>query len=297
MQIFLSFFLILILPSSIIFITFVENFGTMKITVLQTDIEWGLAEANRFRLEALMASMTPTDLVVMPEMFTTGFDMKPAAMAEPADGDTLQWMRRMAEKYDCAVAGSIAVSDTAAGDSATHAPRKYFNRLYFVKPDGTEAHYDKHHLFSFGGEDRQYAAGTHRTVVEWRGMRWLLLVCYDVRFPAWIRYRGDYDGIVLVANWPTGRISAWDTLVRARAIENQCYVVAANRVGHDPVCAYNGHSAILDAYGHALAEAPEGEEALLTADIDLPSLQTFRHKFPVLCERDEKIIGPIPRNS
>jgi predicted amidohydrolase len=264
----------------------------MKITVLQTDIEWGVAQVNRFRLEAMMANMGDTDLVVLPEMFTTGFDMKPASMAEAAEGETLQWMRRMAAKYDCAVAGSIAVAE-----DKSPLPHEYFNRFYFVKPDGSTTHYDKHHLFTLSGENRRYVAGEQRVVVKWRGIRWLLLVCYDVRFPAWIRYRGDYDGILLVANWPTSRISAWDTLVRARAIENQCYVAAANRVGQDLVTEYNGHSVILDAYGRELAEAPEGEEAILTAEIDLPSLETFRRKFPVLDERDEKILLPIPRMS
>jgi predicted amidohydrolase len=259
----------------------------MKITVLQTDIEWGVAEVNRFRLEAMMANMGATDLVLLPEMFNTGFDMKPEVFAEPVEGETVQWMRRMAAKYDCAVAGSLAVKEDG----------KYFNRFYFVKPDGETAHYDKHHLFTFAGEDLHYAAGGQRTVVEWRGLRWLLLVCYDVRFPEWIRYRDDYDGILIVASWPTGRISAWDVLLRARAIENQCYVAAANRVGQDPVCSYNGHSVILDSYGRALAEAPEGEEAVLTAEVDLPSLETFRRKFPALKDRDEKIIGAIPRMS
>jgi predicted amidohydrolase len=263
------------------------NETTMKITILQTDIEWGVAEANRFGLEAMMATMPATDLVLLPEMFSTGFDMQPEPIAEPVEGETLQWMRRMAAKYDCAVAGSLAVCQD----------RRYFNRFYFVKPDGTEVHYDKHHLFTFAGEDRRYAAGEQRVVVEWRGVRWLLLVCYDVRFPAWIRYRGDYDGILLVANWPVARISAWDILIRARALENQCYLAAANRVGQDPTCLYNGHSVILDSYGRALAEAPEGEEAILTAEIDMPSLLTFRRKFPVLEDRDEKIIGPIPYNS
>jgi predicted amidohydrolase len=263
----------------------------MKITVLQTDIEWGGAEVNRFRLEAMMATMAPTDLVLLPEMFNTGFDMQPHHFAEPADGPTLQWMRRMARKHDCAVAGSIAVSqDSTRG-------REYFNRFYFVKPDGSTMHYDKHHLFTFAGEDRQFVAGERRVVVEWRGVRWLLLVCYDVRFPAWIRYHGDYDGILLVASWPTSRISAWDVLLRARAIENQCYVAAANRVGQDPVAHYNGHSVILDSYGRVLAEAADREEAELMAEIDLPSLQTFRRKFPVLEDRDEKILLPIPSMS
>jgi predicted amidohydrolase len=276
----------------------------MKVTVLQTDIEWGVAEANRFRLEAMMATMGQTDLVLLPEMFNTGFDMKPEAFAEPEDGDTLTWMRRMAAKYDCAVAGSLAVREESPKSKESpeleDSPEKkssFFNRFYFVKPDGSAVHYDKHHLFTFAGEERQFAAGERRVVVEWRGVRWLLLVCYDVRFPAWIRYRDDYDGILLVASWPTSRISAWDVLLRARAIENQCYLAAANRVGQDPVCAYNGHSVILDAYGRPLAEAPEGEEAVLTAEVDMPSLLTFRHKFPVLEDRDEKILLPIPRMS
>ena len=189
--------------------------------------------------------------------------------------ETVAWMRRMAERYDAAVTGSVAVADG----------ERYFNRMYFVRPDGGVEHYDKRHLFAMGGEADHYTAGRRRVVVEWRGVRILLQVCYDLRFPVFARSRGDYDMIVYAANWPTPRIAVWDTLLRARAIENQCYVAGVNRAGQDPWCDYCGRTALIDPYGRVAASCGEGEH-VVTGDIDMDRLAVFRRKFPVLDDRD-----------
>lgn len=222
-----------------------------------------------------------SDLYVLPEMFATGFATSPQGMAEPATGgSTLCWMQRVAQEYDAAIAGSVAVTDETTG--------LYYNRFYFVMPDGTYHHYDKHHLFTYGGEHRYYTAGEQRTVVEYRGVRFLLLVCYDLRFPVWSRNSDEmpYDVMLYVASWPAPRIEAWRTLLRARAIENQCYVAGVNRVGTDPYCTYPGFTTLVNAYGKAEAECKRDTPSAITCIIDMNRLRAFRMKFPVLNDRD-----------
>ena len=217
------------------------------------------------------------DLIVLPEMFTTGFCVDPSHAADVIDDGAaaVAWMRRMSVRYDAAVTGSVAVTDGG----------RYFNRMYFVRPDGCVEYYDKRHLFAMGGEADHYTAGRRRVVVAWRGVRILLQVCYDLRFPVFARSRGDYDMIVYAANWPTPRIAVWDTLLRARAIENQCYVAGVNRAGQDPWCDYCGHTALIDPYGRVAASYGEGEHVVV-GDIDMDCLAAFRRKFPVLYDRD-----------
>lgn len=164
------------------------------------------------------------------------------------------------------------------------------NRFYFVKPYGEFDYYDKRHLFTYGGENKHYAPGERRVVVEYKGIRFLLLTCYDLRFPVWARNRGDYDAIIITANWPESRQHVWDALTKARAIENQCYVIAANRTGCDPNCHYTGGSVIIDAKGHTVTQAKGQAAQTITADIDIEALHTFRCKFPVLDDRDEYTI-------
>lgn len=244
----------------------------MKITMIQPDIVWGNPAANVAKATALLDSLPPADLLVWPEMFATGFCTQPQGMAEPADCcETLAWMQRQAQARGCALAGSLMVSEG----------EKYYNRLYVVYPDGTVQHYDKKHLFTYGGEHRSFTAGSERVVVSLCGVRILLQVCYDLRFPVWARNRGDYDMILYVASWPTSRMEVWDTLLKARAIENQCYVVGVNRVGTDPACEYIGGSVLIDPYGRRVAECPRGVEGYATATIDLERLEAFRTKFPV----------------
>ncbi len=249
----------------------------MKITLLQQDIVWGKPEENVRAAEQAMNARPGSSLYVLPEMFSTGFCTEPEGLAEPADSDTLRWMCSYAQEHGCAVAGSLAVWEEG----------KYCNRFYFVFPDGSYRTYDKRHLFTYGGEDRHFTAGRERVIVEYAGVRFLLLVCYDLRFPVWSRSRKDYDAILYVANWPTSRVEAWLALLRARAIENQCYVAGVNRVGTDPACDYCGGTLCIDPYGKTLAECERGKAGSVTVELDMDSLEAFRQKFPVLEDADE----------
>ena len=247
----------------------------MKITLLQTGIAWAKPLENQRRMELAMRRAEKSDLYVLPEMFSTGFATEPEGVAE-RDGSSLQWMKAMAGQLNAAVAGSVAVEVEGT----------YHNRLYFVKPDGNVTAYDKRHLFSYAGEQDSYTPGTERKVVEFRGVRFLLQVCYDLRFPVWSRCTDDYDCALYVANWPASRRLAWDALLSARAIENQCYICGVNRVGDDAVCHYDGGTKLVHPYGHALASVPDGEEGTATAEIDMEALRAFRMKFRVLQDRD-----------
>lgn len=254
----------------------------MQITLLQCNIEWGNPPANRTRMEHTLHVAPHSDLYVLPEMWSTGFITNPADYdcIEGEEGNTLRWMTQMAQHLDAALAGSLSIM---AKDGT------YRNRFYFVTPDSV-AYYDKHHLFTYGGEHLRYTPGQKRVVVEWRGVHFLLQVCYDLRFPIFSRNKMDdrpcYDCILYVASWPTPRVEAWRTLLLARAIENQCYVCGVNRVGNDPTCQYCGGTAFIDPYGVRLQEVPMNEEGILTAQLEMERLQTFREKFPVLLDRD-----------
>lgn len=253
----------------------------MKITLLQIDIAWQDAEANKKKVEAMIARAEKSDVYVLPEMFTTGFVVTPSGVAE-SDGSTLEWMRSMARLHDAAICGSVAV-DHGSG---------FRNRFYFVKPDGEMAYYDKRHLFSYGGEDRHYTSGSDRVVVAFRGVRFLLQVCYDLRFPVFSRndVRAPYDVALYVASWPTSRLAVWNTLLRARAIENQCYVAGVNRIGDDAACHYSGGTMMIDAYGKPVAECEPNTEMTVTAAVDMAKLKAFRDKFPVLNDADLSLL-------
>lgn len=248
----------------------------MKVSLIQQNIVWANPEANTTHIDALLDNLEPADLYVLPEMFSTGFATQPEGIAETEDGHTLNWMKRTASSRHCALAGSVAVEQDG----------KFFNRFYFVHPDGRVEHYDKHHLFTYGGEDKTFTAGDRRVVVTHCGVRILLQICYDLRFPVFSRNDGTYDMVLYVASWPTSRLAAWKALLVARAIENQCYVGAVNRVGNDPVCAYSGGTMLIDPYGKKMAECAEGEEGTVTGTIDLEGLELFRQKFPVLHDAD-----------
>ena len=249
----------------------------MKILLIQTDIRWQAPEENRLRAQELIAAAPAADLIVLPEMFTTGFATDPTGAAEPADSDTLKWMQTLANAQNAAVAGSIATEEEG----------KYYNRFYFVKPDGSFTVYNKRHLFTFAGEDKHYEAGGERVIVEWRGWRILLQICYDLRFPVFSRNRGNYDLVLYVANWPTVRIHPWNTLLRARAIENMCYVAGVNRTGEDPFVAYSGGTALIDFKGDTAAEAAWNMEEAVFCELDKSALDEFREKFPALDDADE----------
>ena len=248
----------------------------MRVTILQRDIAWASPDLNIKRIDEAIESNAGADLYVLPEMFSTGFCTEPRGIAECADGGSLAWMKRKAKAIDAAIAGSVAVEEDG----------RFYNRFYFVKPDGEVTAYDKHHLFTYGGEHLRFTPGRERKVVEFRGVRIMLQICYDLRFPVWVRNRGDYDMILYVASWPTPRINAWSSLLVARAIENQCYVVGVNRVGEDPSCQYCGGSVVIDPYGKHIASCEDGREMEASAEIDMEALRAFREKFPVLLDAD-----------
>ncbi len=249
----------------------------MKITLLQTDIRWNDAAANIAEAERLMAGHPGSDLYVLPEMWATGFVTSPDGETARQSAAALEWMIRTARDRRCHMAGTLAVSEAGT----------FRNRFYMVGPDGPADFYDKRHLFTYGGETDGYTAGRRRVVATCCGVRLLLATCYDLRFPVFLRNRGDYDGIVCVASWPRSRQDAWDTLLRARAIENQCFVAAVNRVGADPACEYGGGTTWVDAYGRTPGGLPlYGQQAAVSFTPDLARQEAFRAKFPVLADAD-----------
>ena len=250
----------------------------MKISLIQMNLAWCDVAENLSRAESFMRNHPGADVYVLPEMFTTGFCMEPHRIAEPTEGPALAWMHRVAAEFDAAIVGSVA---TTAADGT------YRNRMYFVEPDGKVTHYDKRHLFSYSGEDKHYEAGSERVIVTFRGVRFFLEVCYDLRFPVFGRNLDDYDVAIYVANWPDKRRMAWDILLRARAIENQAVVIGVNRVGTDPSCEYCGGSVVIDPYGKTIAACTMGEECETSAEVDMEKLQAFREKFPVLNDADK----------
>ena len=249
----------------------------MKIALLQSDIEWAMPCRNRFGAEAMIASAPGCDLYVLPEMFSTGFCTSPEGVAEPEPCDSLKWMKDNAEMFSAAIAGSVAVEENG----------RFFNRFYFVTPDGNAVYYDKRHLFTYGGEHLKFTAGNERKIVEYKGVRILLQVCYDLRFPVWSRNRGDYDLALYVASWPETRADAWRQLLKARAIENQCFVAGVNRIGTDPSNSYCGGTMLIDPYGKVIAECADGMESVAVAEISMEELAAFRLKFPVLDDADD----------
>lgn len=250
----------------------------MKISLIQMNLAWCDTTENLRRAEELIANVPGADVYVLPEMFTTGFCMKPQHIAEPMEGPTLQWMRRMAAKSDAAIVGSVAALIPEGG---------YRNRMYFVEPDGKVTYYDKRHLFSYSGEDKHYEAGKERVIVEFRGVRFFLQVCYDLRFPVFGRNCDDYDVALYVANWPDKRRMAWDILLRARAIENQAVVIGVNRIGTDPMCNYDGGTAAIDFFGFVAARCEDNTEQAITYDIKMEELRQYRCKFPSLNDSDD----------
>ena len=251
----------------------------MKTAIVQHIIKWNNLEWNLKHLEALMDLQQGCDLYVLAETFATGFMAEgTTAMAGEQSQRIFGWMQQQASQRDAAIAGSVATVDDEG---------RLRNRLFFVRPDGTHDFYDKRHLFGFAGETDEYVAGERRMVITWRGVRFLLQICYDLRFPVFSRNRGDYDAIIYVANWPGRRRAVWQTLLRARALENQCYVVGVNRVGSDKACDYMGDSMVLDAYGNISAWCKDSVEGVAAAELDMEELQRFRDKFPVLGDADE----------
>ena len=255
----------------------------MVITVFQQDILWADPEGNRRRIEESVVGVSDTDILVVPETFTTGFGDHMAALAEEQEGPTLQWARAFAAKHDLLFVGTWIVRD---GDNT-------YNRLHWVYPNGSFGYYDKAHTFRVSGEADQIARGTRREVFEWRGWRIKPAVCYDLRFPKWLRNDNmDYDLLLVCANWPGSRHEAWSTLLKARAIENQCYVLGCNRSGTDGAgIPYTGNSALIDYKGFPVIESvpdgfPVGKEQTLIATIHKEPLYRFRERWPFYLDFD-----------
>ncbi|PWC16995.1 amidohydrolase [Brenneria roseae subsp. roseae] len=250
--------------------------STLSISVLQQPLVWLDGAANLSHFDTLLADITGRDLIVLPEMFTTGFAME-AAKNSLEQSAVEAWLYQWAQKTNALIGGSIAV----------HTPKGAVNRFLLADPHGEIYQYDKRHLFRMADEHQYYQAGTERLILEWRGWRICPLICYDLRFPVWSRNRQDYDLALYVANWPAPRSSHWQTLLAARAIENQAYIAGCNRVGIDGNGhSYRGDSLIINAQGEILASAPPNQPARLDAELSLEALQSYRESFPAWRDAD-----------
>jgi len=261
--------------------------STLIITGIQSSLHWEDKEANLQMLEEKIFSISqPTEIVVLPEMFSTGFSMQPKKLAETMDGETVEWMKRIAAKKKIILTGSVIIEED----------RNFYNRLVWVLPNGQIGYYDKRHLFAYGDEDQHYTAGKKRLIASVKGWKINLMVCYDLRFPVWSRQQGDfeYDVLIYVANWPERRVHAWTTLLRARAIENQSYVIGVNRTGDDGnKIPYTGESMAVDPMGEILYHKND-EEDVFTVTLDRSHLEKTREKFPFWKDADQfKILNDI----
>lgn len=252
--------------------------GNLRTSVIQTELIWENIDENLKRFSKKIDSIQEADLILLPEMFSTGFSMHPQDLAEDPEGPTLKWLQEHAQRKNAAISGSIIVLEN----------EKYYNRLYFVFPDGKFQTYDKRHLFKFSGEHQHYTGGKNKLIIEYKGWRICPLICYDLRFPVWARNVENYDLLFYGANWPARRILAWDSLLRARSVENLCYTIGINRIGQDPNSnSYNGHSAIYDPLGNVCVTEKEGRDTILHYELDKTHLQKTRKDFRFLDDKDE----------
>ncbi|WP_291527807.1 amidohydrolase [Bacteroides sp. UBA939] len=258
----------------------------MRVTLLQTDIVWEDKQENLRRLRKKLETLRgATEVVVLPETFSTGFTMDTQRLAEPASGETITLLRQWAAEFRLAIAGSYIACDK---DTVRGKDKTYYNRAFFLTPEGETYYYDKRHLFRMGNETEYFTAGNRRPVISYRGWNILLLVCYDLRFPVWSRnVNNEYDLLIYVANWAVPRRRVWDVLLQARALENISYVCGVNRIGTDgDQNSYNGGSVIYSPKGQLLADVPDNEEGIATATLDLSALREFRNKFPAWKDAD-----------
>lgn len=251
----------------------------LKVALFQSSLEWENEAVNRANFEKKIANLSaPVDLIVLPEMFTTGFSMNAKSLAEDMDGPTVGWMKLMAQKYNTAIVGSIIV--TSYGE--------FYNRAIFVDKAARVTYYNKRHLFRMSDENKFFKPGKSRTVVNVEGWRINLLICYDLRFPVWARNTGDYDVLVYMANWPAAREYQWKSLLTARAIENQSYCLAVNRVGTDGNnIEHAGASGVINPLGVWMHGPAANEESILIAELDAAELNKYRTNFPVLLDADK----------
>lgn len=252
----------------------------LKVTIVQTNLAWENADANLAafsqKLESIEASST--DLIVLPEMFNTGFTMNANAVAETMNGKTVEWMAKMASQKKAVITGSCVIKENG----------KYYNRLIWMRPDGTHETYDKRHTFRMAEENKTYSSGEKKLIVELAGWKICPLVCYDLRFPVWSRNTGDYDCLIYVANWPERRSYAWRHLLIGRAIENQVYIVGVNRIGKDGKdIDYSGYSVVLNPKGESVSAAKPNEESIETITLSHKELEKYRKEFPVALDADK----------
>lgn len=247
--------------------------------MVQTQLHWEDKSANiQMLTKKLQDVNSNTDLVILPEMFTTGFSMKPELYSESMEGSTVNWMRNMADQLNCVITGTLIIEESG----------NFFNRLVWMRPDGSYSFYDKRHLFSLAGEENHYSAGKNRLVVDIKGFKIMPLICYDLRFPVWCRNDLDYDLAIFVANWPEKRSFFWSQLLVARAIENQSFVVGLNRVGFDGnQISHSGNSICLGPLGNSIKEIDSGKEELAFVQITKAELKSVRDQFKFLNDKDD----------
>jgi len=251
----------------------------MKIAIIQPDTVWEDKKANFSNIEKMISGYpVSADLVVLPEMFSTGFSLNADILSEEEKGETFLWMKRTASNGNFSICGSFIKKSN----------EKYFNQFTIIEPEGYYEFYNKRHLFSLVNENRIFTPGNERKIFQLAGMRFLALICYDLRFPVWSRNRNDFEAIICIASWPDVRREAWQTLLKARAIENQCYVIGVNRTGVDNEgFKYAGDSVILNPAGKILAKVNDYEQGIATAEITTEELTRFREKFPFWKDADD----------
>ncbi|MBW1295846.1 amidohydrolase [Aquimarina litoralis] len=258
---------------------------TLQIALIQSHLAWENPIQNRAAFEQKINGISSEiDIIILPEMFTTGFTMNAVEVSETMDGETVQWLLKLSNEKNCAIAGSVIIQDQG----------NYYNRFLFVRPDGTIQKYDKHQLFTLAKEQEVFTAGDEEVLIIYKGWKIKPQICYDLRFPVWARNTIDYDVLLYVASWPKPRINAWDTLLQARAIENMSYCIGVNRVGLDGKgYEYNGHSAVYDVLGNTVIEEnPIEREAVLYATLDKEHIEKTREKLPFLQDADPFRIIP-----
>ncbi|TBM98989.1 amidohydrolase [Hyunsoonleella flava] len=251
----------------------------LKIALVQTDLVWENPEQNRLNFgEKIKSIKEEVDIIILPEMFTSGFTMNAKSVAETMDGVTVSWLKDMAKTVQSAVAGSVVISEDGS----------YFNRFLFVEPSGKLSYYDKRHTFTLAGEHKVYTAGKSKLILDYEGWRICPLVCYDLRFPVWARNTENYDILLYVANWPVPRIDAWDALLKARAIENMSYSIGVNRIGVDGAnIGYCGSSACYDVLGKKISEIPMNKEVIEIVNLSKNHIRKYRNALKFLEDRDE----------
>lgn len=269
------------------------NMNTLKTIFIQSDLSWENPEANRNYFKTKINKITTdVDLIILPEMFTTGFSMNAVSLAEEMEGETVAWIRQIAEEKNVAIMGSMIIKESfdSAQDSTFNSDNdnnSFYNRLLFVFPSGEIQYYDKRHTFTLAKEHETYTSGNKKLIIAYKGWKICPLICYDLRFPAWARNQEEYDLLIYVASWPKIRISAWNALLKARAIENMSYTIGVNRIGLDGnKYEYVGHSVAYDALGNALSKEFNENECVISVDLQKEEQNSIRKKLGFLKDRD-----------